>query len=126
MKEITKSKIRSLIDRLEKGDASISPNLMRAMKYDWFGNVHHKVAQARIKQIPHSWYDKGKLSDEEGEIFSLYLDGNDAERIAGELKQPKDKVDQSLQSAKGKLWQSLNPKRGDWQNFLLLAGRGFG
>lgn len=126
MTEITESKIRSLIDRLENGDASIPPNLMKAMKYDWFGNLHPKVAQARIKQIPHSWYDKDKLSDDENEIFSLYLDGNDTEGIAGELKQPKDEVDKSLQTAKGKLWQSLNPKRGDWQNFLLLAGRGFG
>jgi len=126
MTEITEDKIRSLIDRLESGDASIPPNLMRAMKYDWFGNLHPKVAQARIKQIPHSWYDRSKLSDEEDKIFGLYLDGKDAEAIAGSLKKSQEKVENHLGKARSKLWGALEPKKGGWQNFLLLAGRGFG
>ncbi len=126
MKEITEDNIRSLIDRLESGDVSIPPNLMKAMKYDWFGNVHPKAAQARIKQIPHSWYDLNQLSDEETEIFQAFLDGKNVEGIAGILKEPKDDIASKLGGIKAKLWQSLEPSRGAWQNFLLLSGRGWG
>lgn len=127
LSDLDNEQIRSLKSRIQSGEIDIPPNLAKAIRYDWFGNLHPITAKARVKQIPPSWYNLDELSETEKDIYELWLhQGYDAEKIAAEFKKPKDEIKKHLMVIKTKLKYTLEPRKGDWQTLLWLSGRGFG
>ncbi len=119
--------IAKLREKIDAGEVEMSDNLVKAIKFDWFGNVHPSLAKARIKQIPHSWFDLDALNEQETEVFDRWVHkGWDADKIAGDLRRSKESIETDLFVIKNKLRMTQEPNKGDWQNFLLLSGRGFG
>jgi len=124
--KVGSQKIQMALQKLKDGDIELSENLAKAVQQDWFGLVHPFLGQARIKQIPPSWYSTEELNKDEQKIFDMWLDGNMRKEIAGIQKRPVKEVKKDLKMIEIKLRYSLEPKKGNWQNLIWLMGRGAG